>query len=107
MELDQRAPLGRHPEALEFIRFCRSRQRVSWPEIYDVMWAVATRGLFRGYGFDDLQARGIGFGLAEMPNLAALAREVIDEEPAPPRRGASAARRGLAVVGGSAVAGGS
>ena len=34
------------------------------------MCAVAGRGLFRGYGADDLAALGIGFSLFDMPALA-------------------------------------
>jgi len=33
---------------------------VAWPELYDEMCAVAGRGLFRGFGSDDLAAHGIG-----------------------------------------------
>jgi hypothetical protein len=68
------------PDALEFVRFCRTRRRVGWPELYDEMWAVASRGLFRGYGFPDLEARGIGFSLYGTRDLAALAAAVIAEE---------------------------
>jgi len=68
------------PDALDFVRFCRTRRRVGWPELYDEMWAVASRGLFRGYGFSDLEARGIGFSLYGTRDLAALAAAVIAEE---------------------------
>ena len=101
MESSAPMPHAHHPEALEFVRFCRDRRPVSWPEIYDEMWAVAASGCFRGYDFGDLQERGIGFGLAEMPRLAALAQAVIAEEPRPlraQRRPPSPVRRGLAVV---------
>jgi len=93
------APMAVHPEAVEFVRFCRERRLVGWPELYDEMWAVATRGLFRGYGFDDLAERGIEFGLRSMPTLAALAQQVIAVEPAgPSRRPSSSVRRGIAVA---------
>ena len=68
------------PEAVEFVRFCRARRRVGWPELYDEMWAVASRGLFRGYSFDELAERGIGFSLFTTRNLAALAAAVVEEE---------------------------
>ncbi len=68
------------PEAVEFVRFCRARRRVGWPELYDEMWAVASRSLFRGYGFGDLEERGIGFSLFGTPHLAAMAVAVIEEE---------------------------
>ena len=41
-------------DAVEFIRFCYARRRVGWPELYDEMCAVASRGLFRGWGSDEL-----------------------------------------------------
>jgi hypothetical protein len=68
------------PDAAEFIRFCYRRRRVGWPELYDEMCAVAARGLFRGLGTDDLATHGIGFGLFEMPALAAMAAGVVAEE---------------------------
>ena len=70
------------PEAVEFIRFCYQRRRVGWPELYDEMCAVAARGLYRGYGSDDLAGFGIGFSLFEMPSLAAMSAVVIAEEQA-------------------------
>lgn len=67
-------------EAVEFIRFCYARRRVGWPELYDEMCAVASRGLFRGWGPEELAAQGIGFGLFEMPGLAARASEIVAED---------------------------
>jgi hypothetical protein len=68
------------PDAVEFVRFCRARRRVGWPELYDEMWAVASRRLFRGYDFAELEQRGIGFSLFGTRDLAALAAAVIAEE---------------------------
>ena len=68
------------PEALEFVRFCYRRRRIGWPELYDEMCAVAGRGLFQGWGAEELAAAGIGLSLFEMPGLAALAARVIAEE---------------------------
>ena len=68
------------PDAAEFVRFCYRRRRVGWPELYDEMCAVAGRGLYRGSSADDLAAMGIGFGLFDMPALAALAHRVVAEE---------------------------
>jgi hypothetical protein len=70
------------PDAVEFVRFCYRRRRVGWPELYDEMCAVAARGLFRGLDTDDLSTHGVGFGLFEMPALAALVRRVVAEEQA-------------------------
>ncbi len=99
-----RIPDAPDPDAVAFIRFCRGRRRVCWPELYDEMWAVASRGLFRGLSFTELEERGVAFGLAQMPRLAALVAEVIRAEgPAEPilpmrRLGAGGPqRRGLAI----------
>jgi hypothetical protein len=67
-------------DAVEFVRFCYSRRRVGWPELYDEMCAVAGRGLFRGWGSDELSAEGIGFSLFEMPALATLVHRGVTEE---------------------------
>ncbi len=94
------------PDAIEFVRFCYRRKRVGWPELYDEMCAVASRGLFRGYAADDLAGIGIGFCLGDMPGLAAIVHHVLREE--------AAARKPVAVrivpggageADGSAVAG--
>jgi hypothetical protein len=73
----ERAPT---PEAVEFVRFCYGRRRLGWPELYDEMCAVAGRGLFRGWGPDDLEENGITFTLLEMPRLATLVAHVVREE---------------------------
>lgn len=80
--MDSRAHVleGAHPEAVDFVRFCRARRRVGWPELYDEMWAVASRSLFRGYGCADLEQLGIAFSLFGTPRLAAMAAAVIEEE---------------------------
>ena len=67
-------------DAVEFIRFCYARRRVGWPELYDEMCAVASRGLFRGWGPDELSGNGIGFGLFEMPCLASTVTEIVTED---------------------------
>ena len=82
-------------DAVEFVRFCYARRRVGWPELYDEMCAVASRGLFRGWGPDELEAHGIGFGLFEMPRLAARVTEIVTEDRA---RAQAATVAALAVV---------
>lgn len=67
-------------DAVDFIRFCYARRRVGWPELYDEMCAVASRGLFRGWGPDELADHGIGFGLFEMPRLASRVCEIVAED---------------------------
>jgi len=67
-------------DAVEFIRFCYARRRVGWPELYDEMCAVAGRGLYRGYGPEELAEIGIGFGLFQMPALANIVARVVAED---------------------------
>lgn len=74
------APVDASPEAEEFVRFCYGRRRIGWPELYDEMCAVASRGLFRGMGPGELAEIGIGFSLFETPRLAALVRRLVAEE---------------------------
>ena len=64
--------LGGTDAAFDFVRFCHRRRRVGWPELYDEMCRVASRGLYHGWGFGELAEHGIAFGLAEMPRLAGL-----------------------------------
>jgi hypothetical protein len=78
------------PEAEAFVRFCYQRRRVGWPELYDEMCLVATRGLFRGMGRDALSEIGIGFSLFETPRVAQLVHRIVSEETAA-RRAARAA----------------
>ena len=90
---------GLTDEAVEFIRFCYTRRRVGWPELYDEMCAVASRGLFRGWGPDELAEHGIRFGLIEMPPLAARACEIVAEDRARTRaQRAAPASRSAAVA---------
>ena len=89
---------GASDAALDFIRFCHKRRRVGWPELYDEMCAVASRGIFRGWGFHELAEHGIAFGLTEMPYLARLVGVVTREDLE--RRGCALAGVGAAVPGG-------
>lgn len=81
-------------EAIDFVRFCYRRRRVGWPDLYDEMCAVAGRGLYRGYGTDELSDLGIGLSLFELPALAALVHEVVAEDQARRRMAIEAARPG-------------
>ena len=89
-------------EAVEFVRYCYGRRQVGWPELYDEMCAVAGRGLFRGWGPDELAEHGLGFGLSEMARLAQFATEIVAEDRA--RSGATVAKRGSSRTGTAAVA---
>ncbi len=81
--MDSRAQLvdsSASDAALDFVRFCHRRRRVGWPELYDEMCHVASRGLYHGWGFGELAEHNIAFGLAEMPRLAALVAQVARAE---------------------------
>jgi len=86
-------------DAVELIRFCYGRRRVGWRELYDEMCAVASRGLFRGWGPDELAEHGIRFGLIEMPPLAARVTEIVAED-----RARARAERAVPVSRSAAVA---
>ena len=86
------------PEAIDFVRFCHRRRRVGWPELYDEMCAVAGRGLYRGYGAEELSSIGIGFGLFQMPGLAVLVAQVVAEDVDRRRRSAAALQASLAAA---------
>ena len=88
-------PVHGDPEAIEFVRFCYRRRRVGWPELYDEMCAVAGRGLYQGFGPEELSAIGIGFGLFQMPALAVLVGRVVAEDLDRRRRTAAAIRASL------------
>lgn len=92
------------PEAIDFVRFCHRRRRVGWPELYDEMCAVAGRGLYRGYGAEELSSIGIGFGLFQMPALAVLVAQVVAEDVERRRRSAAALQAGLAAQAADLVA---
>jgi hypothetical protein len=87
-------------EAVEFVRFCYARRKVGWPELYDEMCAVAGRGLYRGWGPDDLAEQGIGFGLAEMSSLASAVCEIVTEDRA---RAKAKQAGGVAMTAGAAA----
>ncbi len=68
------------PEAIDFVRFCHRRRAVGWPELYDEMCAVVGRGLFHGWGAEELNANGLGLTLFEMPRLAGIVHRVVAED---------------------------
>jgi hypothetical protein len=80
----ERAPeTGMPPaEIVAFIRFCHRRRGAEWPELYDEMCGVAARREYRGWGHDELAARGVTFSLREMSRLAAWARVAVNESDA-------------------------
>ena len=86
------------PDAVEFIRFCYARRRIGWPELYDEMCGVASRGLFRGWGPDDLAANGIAFGLFDMPRLAVTVNEIVADDRARAKEATISKTAGIATV---------
>ena len=79
-------------DAVAFVRFCRERRRVAWPEMYDEMCAVARRRLFRGWGFEELAEHGVEFGLFQLAALAAATRAIIADESCAQRAAVESAR---------------
>ena len=92
------------PEAEAFVRFCYQRRRVGWPELYDEMCAVATRGLYRGMGTEALSEIGVGFSLFETPKLAQLVAQMVAEEQAARRAAKAAVTVGPVAIAGAASA---
>lgn len=80
--MESRRPVegGPQEDAADFVRFCYRRRRTGWPELYDEMCAVASRALYRGWGFTELADHGIAFSLFDLPRLAAIAARVAADE---------------------------
>ena len=93
-------------EAVDFVRFCYHRRRVAWPELYDEMCLVASRGVFRGWGFAELAEHGVRFTLSDLPGLAAVASDVSRTERARARSLREAARTQNADTGDAETSGG-
>jgi len=68
------------PRAVEFVRFCYHLRRVSWPELYDDMCAVAAKGSFCGLAYEELEQLGLRFTLGGVSGLFALAQRIVAEE---------------------------
>ncbi|HYO43207.1 MAG TPA: hypothetical protein VES19_08425 [Candidatus Limnocylindrales bacterium] len=98
------APSTVTTEAEAFVRFCYQRRRIGWPELYDEMCAVATRGLFHGMGHDALAEIGVGFSLFETPRLAALVTRIAAEEQAARRAARAASLEAMRVEADAGVA---
>jgi len=80
MESRAIADMSLTSDAADFVRFCYRRRRVGWPELYDEMCQVASRGLFRGWGPAELADRGVGFSLFGTPALAQLVQRTLEAE---------------------------
>jgi hypothetical protein len=80
MDSRVRAELSLTSDAADFVRFCYQRRHTGWPELYDEMCHVASRGAFRGWGPAELEEQGVRFGLVEMPALAGLVMRVLEAE---------------------------
>ena len=72
--------LGLSVEAEAFVRFCYRRRPVGWPDLYDEMCAVASRGAFNGWSYIELAEHGIEFTLPNLVRFALLADRIAEEE---------------------------
>jgi len=80
-------------DAAEFVRFCHRRRRVAWPELYDEMCLVASRGLFRGWGPGELADHGVVLSLFGCTSLAMLVHRVLEADGVRPPKVVLLARR--------------
>ena len=67
-------------DAAEFVRYCYRRRKAGWPELYDEMCLVASRGHFRGWNAAELADRGVVLSLFGTAALAVLVRRVLEAE---------------------------
>lgn len=65
--------------AIEFIAFCYERSQREWPKLYDEMCNVASSRLYKGLGYDELQAAGVDLTFSGMTKMSRIAREVTRE----------------------------
>ena len=71
-----------NPIAVEFVKFCLKRKTVSdWPSLYDEMCWVASRRLFRGWGYYELIANGVSLGIGCADPLLEIAKSVLASTP--------------------------
>ena len=77
--LEQHASHGDAPptDVVDFIRFCYRRRPSGWPDLYEEMCGVAARREFKGWGHEQLSARGVTFSLCDMQRLAGWVRAVL------------------------------
>jgi hypothetical protein len=62
--------------AIDFIAFCFERRGADWPVLYDEMCFVASKRLYRGLGYEELQEAGLDFTLAGLARTSRLTNEV-------------------------------
>jgi hypothetical protein len=67
-------------DAAEFVRYCYRRRKVGWPELYDEMCLVASRGHFRGWSASELADHGVVLSLFGTVSLALLVHRVLEAE---------------------------
>ena len=96
MEARASVDLSLTSDAAEFVRFCYRRRHARWPELYDEMCLVASRGAFRGWGPADLADHGVVLSLYGCSALAALVYRVLEAEGVAPARVVLLARRSVA-----------
>jgi hypothetical protein len=64
--------------AKEFVTFCVSEcgDELSWDNLYDQMCWTAGRRSYKGMGYRELAAIGVGLGINDLDGTYALAKEV-------------------------------
>lgn len=62
--------------AIDFIAFCFDRRGAGWPVLYDEMCYVASGRLYRGLGYEELEAAGLDLTLAGLARTSRLVNEV-------------------------------
>ena len=61
---------------IDFIAFCFDRRGAGWPVLYDEMCYVAGSRLYRGLGYEELEAAGLDLTLAGLARTSRLVNEV-------------------------------
>lgn len=62
--------------AIDFVTFCYQRDRREWPRLYDEMCYVASKRLYRGFGYDELKDAGVDLTFTGMARMSRIAKEV-------------------------------
>ncbi len=60
------------PEVAAFVRFCAQRRGDHWPDLYDEMCRVASRKLYHGFGYTELNRMGLSLSLDVLDKTAKM-----------------------------------
>lgn len=67
-----------NPIAVEFVKFCLKRKDISnWPSLYDEMCWVASKRLFKGWGYYELISHGVSLGIGSTRPLVEIAKDLL------------------------------